>query len=41
MVYHKENDHNAFNQIIEWDVEMVNLNHADSFLEVLRAKPDG
>jgi glycerophosphoryl diester phosphodiesterase len=38
MIYHQENDENAFGQIIDWGVEMVNLNHADSFLRVREAK---
>jgi glycerophosphoryl diester phosphodiesterase len=38
MVYHQENDPDAFNRIIDWDVEMVNLNHADSFFEVLESR---
>jgi len=36
MVYHQEKDPDAFRKIIEWNVEMVNLNHADAFLEVAR-----
>lgn len=38
MVYHQENDPDAFNRIIDWDVEMVNLNHANSFLEALESR---
>lgn len=37
MVYHQENDREVFDQILEWDVEMVNLNHADSFISAQRA----
>ncbi len=35
MIYHQQNDPEAFQRIIDWDVEMVNLNHADAFLRVL------
>ena len=41
MVYHQQNDPDAFRRIIDWGVEMVNLNHADSFLKVLREKSNG
>ena len=34
MIYHQENDEVAFQKIIDWNVELVNLNHADSFLRV-------
>ena len=40
MVYHQANDRDAFNRIIDWDVEMVNLNHADSFLKVIQSRAD-
>ncbi len=36
MVYHQQNDPDSFRRIIDWGVEMVNLNHADSFLKVRR-----
>ena len=41
MVYHQQNDPDAFRQIIDWGVEMVNLNHADSFLKVLNENSNG
>ena len=41
MVYHQQNDPDAFRQIIDWGVEMVNLNHADSFLKVLSENSNG
>jgi len=34
MVYHKEKDPEAFRQIINWNVDMINLNHADAYIEV-------
>ena len=34
MIYHQENDPTAFERIIDLGVEMVNLNHADSFIKV-------
>jgi glycerophosphoryl diester phosphodiesterase len=36
MIYHQEKDPAAFQKIIEWDVEMLNLNHADTFIQVAR-----
>jgi len=36
MIYHQQNDPEAFRQIIDWDVEMLNLNHADAFISVAR-----
>jgi glycerophosphoryl diester phosphodiesterase len=38
MVYHQEKEGKAFDQILEWDVEMVNLNHADSFIAAQKAR---
>ena len=35
MIYHQQNDPDAFQRIIDYGVEMVNLNHADAFLRVL------
>jgi glycerophosphoryl diester phosphodiesterase len=34
MIYHKEKDPEAFRKIINWNVDMINLNHADAFIEV-------
>mgnify|MGYP002622918154 CR=1 FL=1 len=34
MVYHPQKDADAFRQIVEWDVDMVNLNHADLFQQI-------
>lgn len=34
MIYHQQDDATAFRRIIDWGVEMVNLNHADSFLRI-------
>ena len=31
MIYHQQKDKKAFHDILEWGVEMVNLNHADTF----------
>lgn len=36
MIYHQSADPVAFRQIIDWGVEMVNLNHGDLFAQVLR-----
>ena len=36
MVTQFERDPEAFRQIIRWDVDMVNLNHADAFLAEFR-----
>ena len=41
IVYHQQNDPDAFPQIIERGVEMVNLSHADSFLKVLKENSNG
>ena len=40
MVLQSNNDPDAFRRILEWQVDMVNLNHADTFLAVQRAQPD-
>ncbi len=34
MVYHQQNDDEAFRQILNLGVDMVNVNHADRFLEL-------
>tara|TARA_B100000700_G_scaffold294008_1_gene355559 strand:+ start:379 stop:1119 length:741 start_codon:yes stop_codon:yes gene_type:complete len=34
MVYHQQNEPEAFRRIIDLGVEMLNLNHADSFIRV-------
>lgn len=36
MIYHQQKEPESFRQVINWDVEMINLNHADVFLEVAR-----
>lgn len=36
MIYHPEKEVEAFRRIIDWQVEMINLNHADVFLHVAR-----
>jgi hypothetical protein len=40
MVLQSHNDPDAFRRILEWQVAMVNLNHADAFLAVQRAQAD-
>lgn len=40
MIYHQQKDPNAFRQVINWHVEMVNLNHADTFIEVAKEMGD-
>ena len=34
MIYHQQKDAKAFYDILEWGVEMVNLNHADAFTKI-------
>ena len=34
MIYHQQKDVKAFHEILEWGVEMVNLNHADTFTKL-------
>jgi glycerophosphoryl diester phosphodiesterase len=36
MIYHDRKEAGAFRQILRWGVEMVNLDHGDLFLQVLR-----
>lgn len=36
MIYQAEKDPVAFRAVLDWDADLVNLNHADAFLEVLR-----
>src|SRR5450755_4239601 len=40
MVLQSHNDPDAFRRILAWQVDMVNLNHADTFLAVQRAQAD-
>ncbi|TMG86737.1 MAG: glycerophosphodiester phosphodiesterase family protein [Betaproteobacteria bacterium] len=40
MVLQSNNDPDAFRRILEWQIDMVNLNHADTFLAVQRAQAD-
>jgi glycerophosphoryl diester phosphodiesterase len=34
MIYHQQKEPESFKEVINWDVEMVNLNHADVFIKV-------
>lgn len=34
MIMHTENDTEAFRQILDWDVDLVNLDHGDVFLKL-------
>lgn len=36
MLYHQEKDPAAFRTVIDWEADLINLNHADVFLDVLR-----
>lgn len=36
MIYHPQKDAEAFRRVIEWDVDMINLNHGDLFQQVQR-----
>ncbi|MCE7983222.1 MAG: glycerophosphodiester phosphodiesterase [Caldilinea sp. CFX5] len=36
MLYEQQKNHAAFRAVLDWGVEMINLNHADVFLDVLR-----
>lgn len=36
MIMHTENDTDAFRQILKWDVDLVNLDHGDAFLELAK-----
>lgn len=36
MVYYKENDPLAFQKVLNWDVDMINLNYGDIFANVAR-----
>jgi glycerophosphoryl diester phosphodiesterase len=36
MIYHKEKDRKAFREVLQWGVEMINLNHGDVFAEVAK-----
>lgn len=36
MIYHQQKDPSAFRAILDWGADLINLNHADVFLDVLR-----
>ncbi|MEZ4729099.1 MAG: glycerophosphodiester phosphodiesterase family protein [Caldilineaceae bacterium] len=36
MIYHQQPDPAAFRAVLDWGVDLINLNHADLFLTVLR-----
>lgn len=36
MIYHQQKEPESFKEVIKWDVEMINLNHADAFIKVAR-----
>jgi hypothetical protein len=36
MIYHQQKDIAAFRSVLDWGADLINLNHADVFLEVLR-----
>jgi Glycerophosphoryl diester phosphodiesterase family len=36
MIYHQQKDPIAFRAVLDWGAEMINLNHADAFMDVLR-----
>lgn len=36
MIYEQQKNREAFRTILDWGAEMINLNHADVFLDVLR-----
>lgn len=38
MLYIKTKDAHAYHQALDWGVEMINLNHADLFLQVMRER---
>ena len=40
MIYQPEKDVEAFRRIIEWDVDLVNLNHGDLFAALLAEQTD-
>ena len=40
MIYHQQKDVAAFRAVLDWKVELINLNHGDLFLEVLRSYGD-
>jgi len=39
MIYHQQKDPVAFRTVLDWGADLINLNHGDAFLEVLRAYP--
>jgi glycerophosphoryl diester phosphodiesterase len=38
MIYHQKNDPAAFQQMIAWDPDLVNVNHGDVFAKILAAE---
>lgn len=36
MIYQQEKDPVAFRAVLDWEADLINLNHADAFLEVMR-----
>jgi glycerophosphoryl diester phosphodiesterase len=40
MIYHPEKDAEAFRRIIDWDVDLINLNHGDLFARLLAERAD-
>lgn len=40
MIYHQQAEPAAFQQIVNWGVELVNLNHGDLFAQVLRKQQE-
>lgn len=34
MIYHQEKDTNAFRTVLDWGVDMINLNHGDLFKQI-------
>ena len=42
MIYQQEKDLVAFRAVLDWEADLINLNHADAFLDIMRKyqKPD-
>ncbi len=40
MIYHQQKDPAAFRAVLDWGADLINLNHGDAFLDVLRAYED-
>lgn len=36
MIYHNKKDPAAFREVLQWDVDMINLDHGDIFAEIAR-----